>query len=134
MIPGTILLHKNFVFADGAKADKYLVVLAENPSVLLVAKTTSKGHRYRNDHGCQAGNQYPAFLLTLGCCCLTKNSWVCLSEFYEIGRQQLYAKIVAASVFKTGLLTPDLTKDVQTCAAGSDDVTKTQEAMIRAHL
>lgn len=134
MTPGTILFHKNFVFADGASADKYLVVLASAPSHVLVAKTTSKGTRYRIDHGCQAGSYFAAFLLTQGCCCLPKNTWICLNEFYELNLTQVQGKVIDGAIRQYGLLAPELTKDVQVCASQTDDITSAQECLIRAHL
>lgn len=134
MNPGTILFHKHFVFADGTAADKYLVVLAKTASLLLVAKTTSRGTRYRLDHGCQAGNYFAAFLLTVGCCCLPKNTWICFDEFYELKIPALQSGIVAGSIRQYGLLTPDLTRDVQACAVSTDDISSAQEALVRSHL
>jgi len=134
MTPGTILFHQQFVFRDGTSANKYLVVLATTSTVLLVAKTTSKGHNYRNDHGCQAGNYFPAFLLTAGCCCLPLSTWICFSEFYELQLHKVFAGIVGGSISQYGALRPDLTKDVQACAVSTDDITSTQETLIRANL
>ncbi|MDP2106516.1 MAG: hypothetical protein Q8J76_11030 [Desulfobulbaceae bacterium] len=134
MKSGTILLHKNFVFADGSTKDKYLVILGKGEGVFVAAKTTSKGHRYRNDHGCQSGNYYPAFLLTVGCCCLKLNSWICLGEFYELDEGKLLQGVVAGNVFRQGYLKDSLIRDVQFCAKGCDDISVYQEAIIDASL
>lgn len=134
MNAGTILFHKNFVFKDGTAADKYLVVLAEAESILVVAKTTSKGHNYRNDHGCQASNYSPAFLLTAGCCFLPKNTWVCFSEFYELPKAKVFSEIMVGKIQQRGVLDSELAKDVQACAVSTDDISVKQEALIRAHL
>ena len=134
MTPGTILFHKNFVFADGASADKFLVVLAATDYEILVAKTTSQGRNYRIDHGCQAGNYFPAFLLTVGCCCLSKNSWVCLGDYYELEKQKVFDGAVGGAIRVFGMLTEELTRDVQVCAVNTDDISAAQEALIRAHL
>lgn len=132
MQPGAILFHKQFAFRDGATADKLLVVLGVTPKHLILVKTTSKGARYRNDHGCQAGNRFSAFLLTVGCCFLSKNTWVCLSEFYEISIEAISKKIVAGDVHRLGLLPNNLTLDVQHCASQCDDISQAQEAIVRA--
>ena len=133
MMPGTILFHKDFVFADGTSADKYLVVLAAASNHVLVAKTTSKGTRYRLDHGCQSGNYFAAFLLTVGCCCLPKSTWICFGEFYELKLSQVHVKVVDGTIRQYGMLAPELTKDVQVCAVQTDDITSAQESSIRAH-
>ena len=132
MKPGTILLHKNFVFADGATADKYLIVLGLDQGTTIVTKTTSQGWRYRNDHGCQASSRFPAYLLTAGCCCLPKSTWVCISEFYEIPETDLRTKMGAGMVYKHGELPPELTRDLQACAASCDDISAHQERIVRA--
>jgi hypothetical protein len=132
MQPAAILFHKQFAFKDGATADKLLIVLGTTSTHLVVVKTTSQGARYRNDHGCQAGNRFPAFLLTIGCCLLRKNTWVCLSEFYEIPIADMQAKIVAGDVNQLGLLPNGIARDVQVCAVGCDDISQSQEQTVRA--
>lgn len=133
MLPGTVLLYKGFVFNDGAAADKYIIVIGSTASSAIVVKTTSNGTRYRNDHGCQAGNRFPAFLLTQGCCCFPKNTWVCIDEFYELPLQGLLAKVVAAQhVFRFGMLPRDITLDLQHCVATCDDISAAHEQVVRA--
>lgn len=134
MRPGLILLHKDFVFADGTSKDKYLVILGLMNGVAVAAKTTSKGHRYRNDHGCQSGNYFPAFLLTTGCCALRLNTWVCLSEFYELQESDLIQKVTSGHVFRYGYLDGELTKDIQFCAKGCDDISMHQESIINSSI
>ncbi|MNF49571.1 hypothetical protein D3C84_308460 [compost metagenome] len=128
------MLHKDFVFADGSVKDKYLVILGGRGGIVVAAKTTSKGHRYRNDHGCQSGSYYPAFLLTVGCCCLKLNSWICLGDFYEIDEGRLLQGVVAGNIFRQGYLEDGLTRDVQFCAKECDDITVYQESIINASL
>ncbi len=133
MKPGDVLIHKKFVFADGTSANKYLIVLAVDGNVAVVAKTASQGRRYRNDHGCQAGSYFAAFLLTLGCCFFSKNTWICFSEFYELSLKELQRSLADAQVFKAGELDAELTRDVQFCAIGCDDISGAHELLIRAH-
>ena len=132
MKPGTILLHKDFVFADGATADKYLIILGSENGVAIVVKTTSQGARYRNDHGCQAGSRHPAFLLTAGCCSFPKSTWVCIDEFYEFAEANLQTKLVAGQIYKHGELPAELIRDLQSCVATCDDVSTNQERVVRA--
>lgn len=135
MIPcGSILLHKNFRFEDGATADKYLVVLGDQDNSLVVAKTTSKGDRYRNDFGCQAGNRFPAFYLPRGSCCLPKCTWICLGHFYELKTAKVAALIVANDIVRMGHLSAEQARDVQFCAIGSDDISQAHETWVRASL
>ena len=132
MKPGTILLHKDFVFSDGTTVNKYLVILGSESGVAIAVKTTSKGSRYRNDHGCQAGNRFPAYLLTAGCCCLPVNTWVCIDEFFDVPEIELLKKMTTGQVYKHGELDSSLTRDLQSCAATCDDISAHQERVVRA--
>ncbi|WP_124365470.1 hypothetical protein [Pseudomonas sp. R1-43-08] len=134
MQAGTVLLHKSFMFADGATKDKYLVVLGKAQGTVLAAKTTSKGHRYRNDFGCQSANQYPAFFLPAKSCCLPLNTWICLGDFYELKEDALIGGITSGNVFRVGLLGDTFTRDVQFCAKGCDDISSHQESIIDSSL
>ncbi|NAT15842.1 hypothetical protein [Pseudomonas syringae] len=135
MTPGTILFHKDFKFSDGATKDKYLVVLGNIDSgVVLAAKTTSKGHRYRIDFGCQSGSYFPAFYLPRGSCCLPLCTWICLDEFYELKADILTRDMVSGQVYKHGELIASLARDLQFCAKGSDDISAHQEVMIDGSL
>jgi hypothetical protein len=133
--PGTIYLHKDFVFADGTTKDKYLVVLGNlNNGIVLVVKTTSQGHRYRNDFGCQSANRFPAFFLPVSSKCFQKNTWICLSEFYELSENNLVQGLATGGIFRIGHLGNTFTRDVQFCAKGSDDISAAQELMIDGSL
>ena len=135
MTPGTIVFHRDFKFSDGATKDKYLVVLGNlDKGVILAAKTTSKGHRYRIDFGCQSGSYFSAFYLPRGSCCLPLCTWICLDEFYEIRADALISSMVSGQVYKHGELDASLTRDLQFCAKGSDDISAHQEAIIDGSL
>lgn len=130
MVPGKILLHRNFVFSDGTTKDKYLIIIGRVDEKVLAVKTTSKGHRYRNDFGCQSGSRFPAFLLTAGSCCFPRNTWVCLGDFYEIESDELSLKVSGGQVYTYGVLPPELLRDIQFCAKGCDDISGHQESII----
>ena len=135
MTPGTIYLHKDFVFADGSTKDKFLVVLGNlNNGVVLVAKTTSQGHHYRNDFGCQSANRFAAFFFPANSTCFQKNTWFCLSEFYELSENHLTQGLATGGVFRIGHLGNSFTRDVQFCAKGSDDISTSQESIIEGSL
>ena len=72
MTPGTLFFDTKFVFHDGEEGKKILVVLGRKDGITLVVKTTSKGHRYRLDFGCQADTRFPCYYLPQGSCCLDK--------------------------------------------------------------
>lgn len=133
MHPGDVYFHKNFVFHDGAQKDKYLVVIGSNETLLVVAKTTSQGHNYRNDFGCQSANRYPAFFLPQGSCCMPLPTWICLGEFYEFNKAAFTTKILAGEVNAFGKI-PSFARDIQFCAIGCDDISVFQEGTIRSSL
>ncbi|MBB3103749.1 hypothetical protein [Azomonas macrocytogenes] len=130
LYPGKVLLDKKFVFSDGSTKEKYLVIIGKVDHTLIAVKTTSKGHRYRNDFGCQSGNYYPAFLLPAGSCCFPLNTWVCLGDFYELKANELQAKMVAGQVYRCGEIPRELIRDIQFCAKGCDDISGYQEGII----
>lgn len=130
MVPGKVLLHRSFVFDDGTTKDKYLVIVGRADDTVLAVKTTSKGHRYRNDFGCQSASRFPAFLLTAGCCCFPKHTWVCLGDFYELDANELVQKVVQGQVYPFGVLPAELLRDIQFCAKGCDDISAHQENLI----
>jgi hypothetical protein len=132
MNPGTIFFHRSFVFHDGATAQKLAVVLGGNAGTIIVAKTTSNGTHRHIVHGCHVFGRHPSFLLARGCCFLSKDTWVCFNEFYEFQLGQLQQLVVAGIVNRIGLLDPNMTRDVQACAAGTDDISAAQEAMVRS--
>ncbi|WP_175905710.1 hypothetical protein [Burkholderia seminalis] len=135
--PGQILFHKDFKFTDGAKKDKYLVVLGKSDHNVIAAKTTSKGSRYRNDFGCQAGSRFPAFYLPQGSCCFPVCTWICLDEFYELtvgGSDSLLSRIISGQINRFGSLTDSIVRDIQFCAMNCDDITSVQEGAIRSSL
>ncbi|NRH29225.1 hypothetical protein [Pseudomonas sp. MS19] len=135
MKPGTIFFHKDFMFADGTTKNKYLVVLGNIDSgVVLAAKTTSKGHNFRNDFGCQSANRFPAFFLPAKSCCLPLSTWICLGDFYELEISKLNTGVVSGDVYQFGHLGDPLTRTVQFCAKGCDDISSHQEAMIDGSL
>lgn len=137
ILPGHILFHRDFKFNDGATKDKYPVVLGKSDHHVVVAKTTSKGSRYRNDFGCQSGNRFPAFYLPQGSCCFPVCTWICLDEFYELtvaGRDSLSSRIIAGQINRFGSLADNIVRDIQFCAMNCDDVTVVQEGVIRSSL
>lgn len=116
---GSILFHKDFVFDDGTSKDKYIIVLGGDAESLVVAKTTSKGKRYRTDHGCQSGSPEPAFYLPQGSSCLPEPTWICLGRLQPVPRRKAAAQLRTRRMRKIGHLSPEQARDVQFCALGS---------------
>jgi len=132
MKPGSIFFHPQFLFHDGSRADKLVFVLGGTASKIVVAKTTSQDRYRRLDHGCQGGDHYPGFLLTYGCCFLTKNTWLCFNEFYEFDLIELQSRMVGGTIYRLGEISAELTRDAQACAVSTDDISFDQEQIVRS--
>jgi hypothetical protein len=93
MIPGTLLVDEHFRFSDGNIGKKILVVLNDGGvGYYIVVKTTSKDSHKGLNYGCQTQNRYPNFFLPQNSCCLKKDTWIGLDEFFELTTAKLLAK------------------------------------------
>lgn len=131
MKPGSIFFHPQFQFHDGTRADKLVFVLGGTSSKIVTAKTTSQEKHRRLDHGCQASDRFPGFLMTVGCCFLKQNTWLCFNEFYEFNLSQLQAVMGCGKIYRIGEVAAEITRDAQACAVSSDDISSDQEAIVR---
>ena len=100
----------------------------------MVVKTTSQGHRYRNDFGCQADHRFPNFHLVQNCCLLSKPTWFCLDEFYELKHSTLLQRHFSGDVWRIGTLPDELTTALMSCAQQSDDISADQLAIVQGAL
>lgn len=135
MTPGTILFDPNFQFKDGKLGEKYFVVLNDGSCGIYIAvKVTSRGRRYGIQHGCQVMERYPNFLLTKGCCCLPKSTWIQLDAFYEFKSSTLMEKAMTGQIHRQGLLSDSITKDLLVCTTNAEDISDFQEEIVQASL
>jgi hypothetical protein len=131
MIAGTLLVDVEFTFHDGDEGKKIFVCLGTNAGITVVAKTTSKGTRYGISYGCQSGNRYPCFHLPKNSCFLTKPTWVCLDEFYELNDTVLLQRHFSGKVNRIGVLPETITEQLLECALLCDDITGAQARVVR---
>lgn len=134
MTPGALFFDRHFRFRDGEEGEKILIALGTAHGVTIVVKTTSQGKRYRNDYGCQADHRFPNFYLVQGCCCLSKPTWVCLDEYYELKDSELVQRHFSGDVNRLGELPEKITVALMECAVQTDDISGQQAAIIRAAL
>lgn len=134
MTPGCIFFDKDFKFLDGSDGQKFLILLGTLEGICLVVKTTSQGRRYLLDYGCQINHRFPSFNLVKGCCCLPKQTWTCLDEYYEFTYSEVLKKYYSGSLTKFGELTKEITYSLLTCALESDDISQTQKKIVKSAL
>jgi hypothetical protein len=132
MVPGTILFDPQFRFRDGKTGAKLFVVLNDGRNgVFIVVKTTSNDSRYSVVYGCQITARFPHFYLPKGSCCLPEHTWLCLDDFYELDSDDLIQRVISTRINRRGVLTPELTLEVQGCVLNSDDISQAQAGYIR---
>ncbi len=124
MTPGSIILHDNFIFHDGAVGKKYLIILASHNGQSLMVKTTSQGSRYLIDYGCQITHRYPNFHLVKDCSCFPLPTWVSLDEFYLFKDSDLLAKHFNGDIYKHGDLSAEIHAELLDCALNSEDISE----------
>ena len=134
MVSGTLFFHKDFKFHDGVDGEKIIVVLGTGSGIALVVKTTSRGTRYLLTYGCQATHRFPNFHLVKNCCCLKKDTWIVLDEFYEFNYNHLLQKHFSNEIHRLGMLSDDITIDLLKCAIHSEDISSSQVEIVRASL
>lgn len=126
MTPGTLFFDSSFAFHDGEIGKKIFVVLGTSSGITIVAKTTSNGKNYLNDFGCQENHRFPNFHLVQNCCCLSKPTWVCLDEFYELKDTDLLQRHFNGQVNRIGELPKEITIKLLTCTLNSQDISYKQ--------
>lgn len=83
LVPGCVLHWSEFRFADGASADKFIVLLgAKSGCNYLVVLATSRPHRRKFSAGCHAEDGY-YFIPGGGRDHFPKDTWLLLAEPYE---------------------------------------------------
>lgn len=133
MIHGSVFFDTNFKFNDGETGEKLFVVLGSSGLLYIVAKTTSKQHGRNVQYGCQPADRFNNFFLPRGSCYLSKNTWICLDEFYELRAQHVIKKSIDGEIKQICTLDQHL-RAIQDCALKSLDITPTQAAVIKASL
>lgn len=134
MTPGTVFFDEEFEFHDGNQGRKLFVVLGSNDHYMVVAKTTSQGHHYALSYGCQASNRFPAFFIPHGACFLSKPTWICLDEFYELKNRKLIERMLMGKIRRMGELGAPISEEIMLCAIQSDDITSAQETLVNESL
>jgi hypothetical protein len=135
MNPGTILCDNEFIFSDGSKGKKLLIVLNDGETGrYIIVKTTSKPVYKGITYGCQSEDRYPNFFLPEGSCCLHGQTWVMLDQFFEFSSTDLLSKSFAGQINRIGLLREEILIQLLKCAVGCQDITRKQSEALYAML
>lgn len=135
MNPGTIIFDNEFIFSDGSKGKKILVVLNDGcEGYYIIVKTTSKGAFKGINYGCQSNDRYPNFFLPAGSCCLKENTWIQLDQFFEFTSHLLLSKHFSGQMNRVGLLEKSILKALLECTVICEDISGSQEKIIRKTL
>jgi hypothetical protein len=127
MIPGTILCDDEFTFSDGTKGQKLSVVLNDGQSgAYVVIKTTSNPNFKGTTYGCQSSDRYPNFFCPKGSCCLKKDTWIQLDQFFEFMAHELVARHFTGHIKRIGVLPDQILKELLECAINCEDITQDQ--------
>jgi len=132
MIPGTILCDDEFTFSDKSTGKKILIVLNDgSDGVYIVIKTTSQSDFKGNDYGCQSSDRYPNFFCPKGSCCLTKDTWIQLDQFFEFKMHDMIARHFSGHIKRIGVLPDQLLSELLICAIECEDITQKQSQVLR---
>jgi hypothetical protein len=119
---GAVLHWRGFRFADGATADKYLVVLGcktGHDALLVVA--TSKRHRKKFNHGCNAADGYH-FIPGTGKDFFPLDTWLLLAAPRVASSAELIQCGIRGEVSVCGKLRDQLANEIRNCLKRVKDV------------
>lgn len=120
--PGCILHWKGFTFGDGAKANKYLVIVGAQPSQnYLAIVATSKQKKKGNEPG---GNPQGGYyhIPGGGKDWFQDDTWLLFEEPREISAAELVKEGFAKVIEVQGYLRPDIANAICNCMRKCDDV------------
>lgn len=131
MTPGTILCDNEFKFSDGTVGKKLLIVLNDGEiGNYIILKTTSNSNYKGIGYGCQSDDRYPNFFLPKGSCCLNKQSWLLLDQFFEFNAGELIGRHFAGKINRIGVLPTEITKQLLECAINCQDISIKQAEIL----
>lgn len=130
---GDVLHDPSFVFRDGERGNKLLVVLGLSETICLVARTTSKQHRKSRDYGCQPDDFQANFYLPREARIFLDDTWICLDYLTELDARALIPTIGKTIKLKSRL-TRGVLRDLLECVLRSEDITKAQESLLQKTL
>jgi hypothetical protein len=130
--PGHVYHFESFVFTNGERKNKYLLMLACYRSDDYIFRLlTSRQHGRPTDPPCHCGNPYPSFYLHTAGGILPKASWLDLRKQDDYDGQSFDSRLSAGQISLVGPIGQPLFRAALECVAQADDTTFAQEQALR---
>ena len=129
--PGCILHWEGFKFADGAEADKFLVIIGAHPGknfLAVVATSKMKRGRVPVPGGNVDGGWY--HIPGGGKDFFKKDTWLLFEEPRELSAAELLAAKFKNEVKQVGKLRPDVANAICNCMRKCDDVSELHRGLL----
>ncbi|MBF0311193.1 MAG: hypothetical protein HQL56_16885 [Magnetococcales bacterium] len=134
---GTVCFHTAFPFNDTDQPGQKLFVVLNNGAVgyYLVAKTTSKGHRFINTYGCAPdGARFPAYFLPSATNTFRMNTWIELNEFFEFSQSYVVNGGLKGTILPKFVLPGLFICPLIACAMESPDLARKFKPLLQQSL
>lgn len=130
--PGTIYHFSDFLFTNGERKNKYLLLLAVSRSGDYIFRLlTSRPHGRATHPPCHHGNPYPSFYLDTAGGLLPKESWLDLRPQLDYDSVDFDSFLSSGRITLIGLVSKPLLCAALECVADADDTTYAQEQALR---
>lgn len=128
---GAVLHHRDFEFKDGAKRDKYLLVLGAKAGCdFLCALTTSQQWKRKAERGCHRHPLTNFFIPGDGNNFFPKDTWVVLSDPVILSRAEAVAKGLNNILQIKGNLKENIIGEIRNCLKGSRDISGKEKQLL----
>jgi len=132
MTPGSVLHDSEFHFHDGETGNKLFVILNDGSAGAYVAvRTTSQAKNKSRSEGCHLDDWQQNFFVPKAKGCFTKNTWICLDDFYEFNTTELLQGRFSGRINSIGELSSPVFQALIDCALHSDDISGLQAQAIQ---
>ena len=129
---GHLYHYPGFKLSSGVVKDKYLMVVAKDDFNILVVTCTSKQWSRERSVGCiNVGSRWHSWHLPQpSFACLSKPTWLCLAEVYEMGLTSFRAGMLSGLCKYKGA---SISKNLLDCLLlNVNDISANHVAMIQA--
>jgi hypothetical protein len=129
---GHIYYFRDFLFTNGERKNKYLLVLAASRSDDYIFRLlTSRPHGRSTNPPCHHGNPYPSFYLDTAGGILPKESWLDLRIQDDYDKSDFDSMLSSGRISLIGSIPKPLFCAALGCVAEADDTTYAQEQALR---